>query len=133
MARLEVVHRVQLANDTIAVPKGDAPMDWTFVVAGRSKRVTLRPRLVVSDLALAARAAAAGLGIVRAPSSVVEPYLAKRQLVAILRESTPPGLEVHAVFPVGGALVPKTRVFVDLLQAWFERERHGVKRGARQR
>jgi hypothetical protein len=22
----------------------------------------------------------------------------------------------------GGALVPKTRVFVDLLQAWFERE-----------
>ncbi|WNG27105.1 LysR family transcriptional regulator [Cystobacter fuscus] len=121
------------AHDTIAVPKGDAPMDWTFVVAGRPKRVTLRPRLVVSDLALAARAAAAGMGIVRAPYSVVEPYVAKKQLVAILRESTPPGLEVHAVFPVGGTLVPKTRVFVELLQAWFEREQHGARRGDRQR
>lgn len=107
-------------HDTIAVPKGDAPAAWAFVVAGRRKQVALRPRLEVSDLALAARAAAAGLGIVRAPRSVVAPYLAKKQLVAVLEEATPPGLEVFAVFPPGGALVPKTRVFIDLLHQGFE-------------
>ncbi|QSQ25323.1 LysR family transcriptional regulator [Pyxidicoccus parkwayensis] len=118
------------AHDTIAVPKGDAPADWAFVAAGKRKRVSLRPRLVVTDLALAVRAAAAGLGIVRAPRSVAEPYLAKRQLVPVLAEMTPPGLEVFAVFPPGGALVPKTRVFVDLLQQWFDRGRGAAARQA---
>ncbi|WP_437535097.1 LysR substrate-binding domain-containing protein [Sorangium sp. So ce726] len=28
---------------------------------------------------------------------------------------------VHAVFPPGGTLVPKTRVFLDMLAAWFTR------------
>jgi LysR family transcriptional regulator for bpeEF and oprC len=75
----------------------------------------------VTDLELAVRAAAAGLGIVRAPLHVAHPYLARKQLVAILEEWTPPGLDVHAVFPPGGALVPKTRAFVDMLEAWFKR------------
>jgi DNA-binding transcriptional LysR family regulator len=109
------------AHDVIAVPKGDAPAAWAFVVAGRRRQVSLRPRLEVSDLALAVRAAAAGLGIVRAPLSVARPYLAKKQLVAVLGDATPPGLEVFAVFPPGGALVPKTRVFIDLLQRWFDK------------
>lgn len=106
-------------HDTIAVPKGDAAPDWAFVVAGKRKRVVLEPRLVLSDLALAVRAATAGLGIVRAPRSAVAPQLLTKQLVPVLVAQTPPGLEVFAVFPPGGALVPKTRVFIDLLQQAF--------------
>ena len=36
---------------------------------------------------------------------------------------TPPSRDVHAVFPPGGTLVPKTRAFVDLLDAFFRRQR----------
>jgi LysR family transcriptional regulator for bpeEF and oprC len=107
------------AHDTIVVSKGDAAPEWFFVVSGKSKRVPLRGRFVVSDLALAARAAAGDAGIVRAPLPVVQRYLDDKRLLAVLREWTPPGVEVHAVFPPGGALVPKTRAFVDMLEAWF--------------
>jgi LysR family transcriptional regulator, regulator for bpeEF and oprC len=117
------------SHDVIVVPKGDAAMEWAFVVGGKMKRMAVRPRLVVTDLELAARAAAAGLGIVRAPLLVVEPYPEKKQLVAVLRKFTPPGLDVHAVFPPGGALVPKTRAFVDVLQLWFDREQPGHRDG----
>jgi LysR family transcriptional regulator, regulator for bpeEF and oprC len=119
------------AHDAIVVPKGDAGAEWIFIVGGKRKRVSVRPRLVVTDLELAARAAAAGVGVVRAPLQIAQPYLAKKQLVAVLKEWTPPGLDVYAVFPTGGALVPKTRAFVDLLEGWFKRER--VARGTRNR
>ena len=109
------------SHDTIVVSKGDAVPEWIFVVGGKSKRIPLRGRFVVSDLALAARAAAAGSGIVRAPLPVVQSYPEDGDLVALLREWTPPGVDVYAVFPPGGALVPKTRAFVDMLEAWFSR------------
>jgi DNA-binding transcriptional LysR family regulator len=108
-------------HDVIVVPKGDAPVEWAFVIGGKQKWFTLRPRLVVTDLGLAARAASAGSGIVRSPLALVKPYVAKKRLVVILEKWTPPGLEVHAVFPPGATLVPKTRAFVDMLQNWFDR------------
>jgi DNA-binding transcriptional LysR family regulator len=109
-------------HDVIVVPKGDAPIEWAFVIGGKQKWFAMRPRLVVTDLGLAARAASDGSGIVRAPLAVVQPYIAKKQLIAILGRWTPPGLEVHAVFPSGATLVPKTRAFVDMLQGWFRRD-----------
>lgn len=110
------------AHDLVTIIKGHGATEWTFWMGGKQKRVPIRPRLVVNDVELAARAAVAGLGIAPAPVSVVEPYLAKRKLVAVLRKWTPPGVAVHAVFPPGGALVPKTRAFVDMLQVCFKRE-----------
>jgi LysR family transcriptional regulator, regulator for bpeEF and oprC len=76
----------------------------------------------VNDVELAARAAVLGLGIAPAPLSSVAAYLAKKKLVAVLPKWTPPGVDVHAVFPPGGALVPKTRAFIELLQTCFKRE-----------
>ncbi len=97
------------------------------VLGGRkAKAHRIRPRLVVNDVELAARAAIAGLGIAPAPLSLVAPYLAKRKLVAVLQKWTPPGIDVHAVFPPGGALVPKTRAFLDMLQVCFKREPSSV-------
>ncbi len=105
--------------------------EWFFVIGGKSKRIPVRGPLVVTDLALAARAAAAGLGIVRAPIPIVRAYLERKELVAVLGDWTPPGVEVHSVFPPGGALVPKTRAFVDMLQAWFNREKRGKLRSGK--
>jgi DNA-binding transcriptional LysR family regulator len=125
-ARGEPSHPKDLAaHDVVAVPKGDGALEWPFLIGGKPKSFPIRPRLVVTDAELGARAAAAGVGIVRAPLQIVRPYLARRQLVEVLREWAPPGLTVHAVFPPGGGLVPKTRVFLDMLERWFA----GVKRG----
>jgi DNA-binding transcriptional LysR family regulator len=116
------------AHDAIVVSRGDPVPEWFFVINGKSKRIPIRGPLVVTDLALASRAAAAGLGIVRAPIPIVRAYVERKELVPVLRDWTPPGVEVHAVFPRGGALVPKTRAFVDMLQDWFHREKRGALR-----
>jgi DNA-binding transcriptional LysR family regulator len=45
----------------------------------------------------------------------------------LLAESTPPPVAVYAVFPDGGTLVPKTRVFIDALTTWFGKRRQRLK------
>lgn len=113
--------RELLTHDTIGVMKPDMGAEWPFSVAGKRKLLPVRPRLLVTNLEIAARSAAAGMGIVRAPFEVVEPYLGSKQLVAVLGDWTLPGAEVHAIFPPGAALVPKTRVFLDLLEQHFQK------------
>ncbi|MEI9951671.1 MAG: LysR family transcriptional regulator [Pseudomonadota bacterium] len=108
-------------HDLVTISKGQGASEWTFWMGGKQKRIAIRPRLVVNDVELAARAAVAGLGIAPAPVSLAEPYLAKKKLVAVLCKWTLPGVEVNAVFPAGGALVPKTRAFVEMLQTCFKR------------
>lgn len=109
-------------HNLVIVPK-DEQMEWPFVIQGRLRRVAVRPRLSVTSFELATRAAAAGSGIIRSPAYFVRPYLSSKQLVAVLAAWTPPGVDIYAVYPAGGALVPKTRAFLDLLAAWFAR--HG--------
>ena len=104
------------AHDLVTITKDAGATEWPFVAGGKEKRVAIRPRLVVNDLELALRAGIGGMGIVPAPLSSAEPYVAKKQLVQVLRQWTRPALDVHAVFPPGGALVPKTRAFLDLLR-----------------
>jgi DNA-binding transcriptional LysR family regulator len=111
------------SHDLVTIPKGSGATEWVFVMGGKQKRVTIRPRLVVNDADLAVRAAVAGLSIVPAPAWVAAPYIVRRKLVAVLSPWTPPGVEVHAVFPAGGGLVPKTRAFVDMLEGCFAPER----------
>lgn len=103
------------AHDLVTITKDRGATEWPFVAGGKEKRVAIRPRLVVNDLELALRAGIAGVGIVPAPLSIAEPYVAKKQLVQVLRQWTRPAIDVYAVFPPGGALVPKTRAFLDLL------------------
>ncbi len=87
----------------------------------------------MSDLALGVRAAAAGLGIVRAPLPMVLGYLNDERLVDVLGKWTPPGVPVQAVLPPGGATVPKTRAFVDALQETVTRDARVVVAGRRRR
>ncbi|WP_438043041.1 LysR substrate-binding domain-containing protein [Sorangium sp. So ce128] len=108
-------------HETIVVAREEGPKDWPFVAGSRRRSIAVRPRLSVGSFELAAQAAAAGAGIVRAPLYFVRPFLSKKRLVQVLKEWTPQGFDVHAVFPPGGTLVPKTRVFLDMLAAWFTR------------
>lgn len=114
------------AHDLVTITKDRGATEWPFVAGGKEKRIAIRPRLVVNDVELALRAGIGGMGIIPAPLSTAEPYVAKKQLVQVLRQWTRPAIDVYAVFPPGGALVPKTRAFLDLLQ-------EGLGRPARQR
>lgn len=117
----------QLAShELVTITKGHGTTEWAFWMGGKPKRVAIRPRLVVDDAELAARAAAAGLGIAPAPMAIAERYLEKKTLVAVLSKWTPPPVDVYAVLPPGGALVPKTRAFVDVLATCFPTRRSGT-------
>ncbi|WP_437307843.1 LysR substrate-binding domain-containing protein [Sorangium sp. So ce388] len=111
-------------HDTVMVMvarEGGGPKAWPFARGARKLSLVVRPRLSLSSFELAVQAAAAGAGVVRSPRYFVRPFLAKGRLVPVLEEWTPRGFDVHAVFPPGGALVPKTRVFLDMLAAWFDK------------
>lgn len=108
------------SHELITITKGRGMSEWTFWAGGKLTRHPIRPRLVVDDAELAARAAVAGLGIAPAPLAIARRYLDSGALVPVLSRWTPPPVDVHAVFPPAGALLPKTRAFVDLLLACFE-------------
>ena len=88
---------------------------------GRTRVVPIRPRLIVSTFDLGVRAAVAGLGVLRSPEHYIESSVVAKTLVAVLAEWTPRPVGLYAVFPNGGALVPKTRAFIDALMTWFEK------------
>lgn len=119
-------------HELVTITKGRGAIEWPFSVAGKPKRLAIRPRLIVDDAELAARAAAAGLGIAPLPMAIAERYRAKKKLIAVLPKYTPPPVDVFALFPPGGALVPKTRAFIEWLQRGFAREA-GPARAVRKR
>ena len=114
------------SHDLVTITKGRGIAEWSFRVGGKLSSVAIRPRLVVDDAELAALAAAAGLGIAPAPFAIAERYLKKKALVAVLSKWTPPAVDVYAVVPRGGTLVPKTRAFIEILQTCFERRERGA-------
>jgi DNA-binding transcriptional LysR family regulator len=85
--------------------------------------VVVRPRIVVTSFELGIAAAVAGLGIVPCAQIGARPYLAKKALVPVLEAWTPPRFEVTALFGAGGTPLPKTRLMVDALSAWFKARR----------
>src|ERR687891_228237 len=137
------MRRIDLARGgfDLAVRTGIGPLAESSFIArrigmtpsvynGSTRVVPIRPRLIVSSFDLGVRAALAGLGVLRSPEHYVESSVVAKTLVPVLAEWTPPPVELYAVFPSGGALVPKTRVFIDALTTWFK-SRSGLPRAGR--
>jgi DNA-binding transcriptional LysR family regulator len=103
------------AHDTIVVGTGDSPVAWPFLIGGKRRSISIRPRLVVNSFELGARAAAEGLGVLRAPNPPVRQLTERGELVRILQAWSPPPADMFVLTPPGGASLPKTRAFIDLL------------------
>ncbi len=82
---------------------------------GASARVVHQPRLVTDDLAQLLHAALEGVGIVKLPSMVADPYISSGRLVEIVPGWAPPAGIVHAVFPSRRGLLPSVRSLIDFL------------------
>jgi LysR family transcriptional regulator, regulator for bpeEF and oprC len=114
---------------TLCVALDGHAKQWHFASGGQTRTLSVRPRLLVSSFELATRSAALGLGIVRSPHHLAEPYLATKQLVAVLPRWTPSGVELFAVFTPGATSVPKTRALLDMLTEWFASNGRGARAG----
>ena len=105
-----------LARHTIIAASPVSPaVDWKFAAGKKTTGVKLAPRLSVTSNEAAIGAAIQGFGVTRLLSYQIAPYLATRQLKAVLSEYEPARLPIHIVHSEGGRASAKVRTFVDLL------------------
>jgi DNA-binding transcriptional LysR family regulator len=96
---------------------------WRFAgPGGRDIPVAVNGRIRINNGIVLAEAAAAGQGIVLAPSFYVAPMLRDGRLVRILAGYRLPELGIHAVYPQRQHVPPKVRAFVDFLARRFGRK-----------
>jgi DNA-binding transcriptional LysR family regulator len=86
---------------------------WTFGRARGKMVVSLAPRLVVNLAEPVIDAATAGLGLTCVLSYMVDHLVAADLLRPVLRAYEPPPIPVHVVYPAGGHLPRRTRVFIE--------------------
>ena len=114
---LEALARHDCIAFTATTPVADR---WTFSAAGRRERtVSMRPRLAVNTGQAAIEAAVAGVGILRALSYQVAPFVAARKLQIVLasfeKEAVPvnlvqlPGLRTRAAEAFVELAAPRLR------------------------
>jgi DNA-binding transcriptional LysR family regulator len=97
---------------------------WPFTVDGERVNVAVTSRIDVNSPQVAAVAAEAGLGLVRAPWFAVRHGIEEGRLEVVLADYEPKALAINAVYPHRRHLSGKVRAFVDFLVGWFGRRRH---------
>jgi DNA-binding transcriptional LysR family regulator len=102
-------------HDCIQFRRGSdgSVFDWEF---GRSRRVSVAGRLMVSDPQICVRAAIDGLGIAYTIEALAEPFLRSGQLVRVL-EDWSPGFEGMFLYYPGHRQVPAAlRALIDMIR-----------------
>jgi LysR family transcriptional regulator for bpeEF and oprC len=88
-------------------------LEWNFVVDGEQRCVAMRERLVVDDIDAYVSCGAEGLGIIRAGSYMVLPYLISGRLRRILSDYPAPAIPLSVLYPQNRHLSPTVRAFVE--------------------
>lgn len=139
--RIGAVHRVLVASPRYLARRGgptapaelrqhaliaftglSASREWRFSDAGKSRSVTVEPRLEINDAVAALAAAEAGEGITMALSYMVADKLQKGRLVTVLDKMMPPPVPVHLVHAQSHLIAPKLRAFIDFAAPRLTRE-----------
>lgn len=91
-------------------------MDWELSDAqGRPYRARMASPLVLDDLQAVADAAIAGVGLAWLPSWLIEHYVLRGQLEAVLTHFREGPTPIHAVWPTAPHMPAKTRFAIDAL------------------
>lgn len=93
------------------------PMD--FKRNGESIEVAGRPIVSVNDSNAYLAAALAGLGILQAPTFMLQPHIDRGELQAVLADWCADPIPLHIVYPPNRHLSTKLRVFVDWVAELF--------------
>jgi DNA-binding transcriptional LysR family regulator len=99
------------------------PLSWAILDGGIEKTYLPPATHQLSDGEAMVDAAAAGLGLVQMPLSVVREKIEAGRLRIVLPECSGAGVEVHAVWPHQGHLSPRLRYVVDSLVGYAARGR----------
>ena len=95
---------------------------WRFAAPdGREIPVAVGGSFRINNGIVLAEAAAAGQGVLMAPSFYVAPMLRSGRLKRVLGDYTLPELGIHAVYAQRSQVPPKVRAFVDFLVKRFGR------------
>ncbi|MBL8744303.1 MAG: LysR family transcriptional regulator [Myxococcales bacterium] len=88
----------------------------TLMRDGREARVSLTPRLLVTDMDVLEMALKDGLGIANMPASICEKAIRAGRLERVLPGWSPPTTPLHIVYPSTRHLSPTVRSFIDYVQ-----------------
>jgi len=94
-----------------------SPSAWVYPVNGREERVPVRSRIMANNGTALMQAAARGLGITRQPDFIAEPFLARAQVVPVLKEYDAAPLGIYAVLPSNRYIPYRVKVLMDSLAA----------------
>lgn len=108
-----------LAHDCIRarLPSG-AVMAWVFGKGGRTPEVDVSGRLILGTTDLAAKAAAAGLGLAYVERREAEPFLSDGRLRQVLADWTPPFEGEVLYYPRQRHPSAAFRAFIAYVKAW---------------
>lgn len=108
-----------LNADCVIDTNFQSPLTWQFrsPETGESMQVSVNGRLRFSNGEACVVAAAAGLGIARAPSFIVGSEIQAGRLVPLLTDWEPMPHAIYAVYPPARHLALKVRALVDFLAA----------------
>ncbi len=103
---------------------GFSPYRWEFGEDGREFDVAVEPEITTNDMWLMIRMACAGSGLTFGMEETFRPWMARRELIAVLEDYCPsfPGFFLY--FPSRRNLAPKLRALVDHVKLWRARVDH---------
>ena len=73
--------------------------NWAYQVQGKTETFPVRGRITADNGLVLLQASARGMGISLQPDFLVQPFLARQELVEILPTFAPPALGIYAVLP----------------------------------
>lgn len=90
-------------------------LDWEYRQGGKDHVVRMRSLVSVDSTDAYQACCLAGLGLIQAPRSGMQPLLAQGLLEEVLPKWRPAPLPVSVIYAQSGRLPPRVRVFVDWL------------------
>ncbi|WP_455887188.1 LysR family transcriptional regulator [Pseudomonas rustica] len=91
-------------------------VQWQFRQGGKAQAIQVTGRMRANNGELLRDAAIAGMGVTYLPTFIVGQALADGRLVAVLEESTPPALQLSAVYPQHRQVARPVQGFVSFLR-----------------
>ena len=101
-------------HDIVGVAGPYSPTEWRFAEAGRTRTVSVAPRLTTVTNDAAIEAALQGHGLTRVISYQIGPHLAAGALRTVLTDFEPAPMPIHVLHAGGPRASAKVRAFVDL-------------------
>jgi len=95
--------------------------DWDYLVHGAPHSLRMKGTLSVNDTGAYVRCGVAGLGLVKGPRHLMLPFLAKGELVEVLREYRPAPRPISVLYAPNRHLTRKVRVLIDWMAELFKR------------